>query len=108
MNVVGSPATIGLGTYSEEAVVSRPTDRTLTGLEDPAIVEPGLGAKAALNWAAEAGNVVWQTIVTVWLVGLTGMPPQPLIGVPPSRKASVPDGPSEPGPAVTVPVRVTG
>ena len=68
---------------------------------------PALGAKTALNCAAEAGNVVWQMIVTAWPVGLTGMPLQPLIGLPPFRKVSVPDGPTEPGPAVTVPARVT-
>jgi hypothetical protein len=107
MNVVGSPATLVFGTYSEVTVESRLTDRTSTGLDDPATAEPGLGAKTALNCAAEAPNVVWQTIVTVWPVGLTGMPLQPAIGVPPLRKASVPDGPTEPGPAVTVPARVT-
>jgi hypothetical protein len=101
MNVVDSPATIVFGTHSEVTVESRLTDRTSTGLDDPATAEPGLGAKVALNWAAEAGNVVWQAIVTAWPVGLPGIPLQPLIGLPPLRKAMVPDGPTEPGPAVT-------
>jgi hypothetical protein len=64
INVMGSPATIVLGTYSEVTVVSRLTDRTSTGLDDPATAAPGLGAKTALNCAAEAPNVVWQPIVT--------------------------------------------
>src|SRR5581483_10910970 len=43
MNVMGSPAMIVFGTYSEVTDLSRLTDRTSTGLDDPATAEPGLG-----------------------------------------------------------------
>src|SRR6185312_16064395 len=49
MNAVGSPATIVFAAYKAVAVESRLTDRTSTGLDDPATAEPGLGAKTALN-----------------------------------------------------------
>jgi hypothetical protein len=99
---------IVFGTNSEVTVESRLTDRTWTGLDDPATAAPWLGAKTALNCAAEAPNVVWHAIVTDWAVGFTGMPLQPPIAAPPSRKVSVPEGPAAPGPAVTVPTRLTG
>src|SRR5437763_15402547 len=43
MNVVGSPATMSLGTYSEVMVESRPTDRPWVGLADPATAVSGFG-----------------------------------------------------------------
>ena len=66
--------------------------KLFVALVEPATIAPALGVKIAVSCAVDAANDVWHATVTLCPLGVTGMPAQPLIGVPSSSKDNVPDG----------------